>query len=149
MADITPPDYTSSVGRVRNLINDTVQRIDPANPTDPKSYLFDDGRLQAFIDGNLGTGTTPRLKFAAADAIDAIADNEVLVSKKIRTEDLQTDGPAVANALRMHSQTLRTQQKLELDEAWELESIVIVDYQREPSIMDLLEFNNMYWQTNQ
>jgi hypothetical protein len=55
----------------------------------------------------------------------------------------------VANALRMHSQTLRTQQKLELDEAWELESIVLVDYQREPSIMDLLEFNNMYWQTNQ
>lgn len=147
MTDIFPVDYTSSVGQVRNLINDTVQRIDPANPTAPAAYMFEDGRLSAFIAGSQGTGTTPRLKFAAADAIDAIADNEALVSKKIRTEDLQTDGPAVANALRMHSQTLRTQQKLELDEAWELESIVLVDYQREASVMDLLEFNNMFWQT--
>lgn len=146
-ADIYPPDYSSSVGQVRNLINDTVQRIDPANPTAPASYLFEDGRLQAFVDGNAGTGTTPRIKFAAADAVDAIADNEVLVSKKIRTEDLQTDGPAVANALRLHAQNLRAQQKLELDEAWELDSIAMVDYQRQPTIWDMMELNSVYWQT--
>lgn len=147
MADIYPPDYSSPVGMVRNLINDVDQRIDPANPTAPAEYLFSDGRLNAFITGAQGTGdiTNPRLKFAAADAIDAIADNEVLISKKIRTEDLQTDGPAVANALRAHSATLRAQQKLELDEQWALESVAIIDYQASPTVFDIMDMRP-YWE---
>lgn len=147
MADIYPPDYTSPVGMVRNLINDTEQRVDPANPTDPAEYMFSDGRLAAFIAGAQGTGdpSNPRTKFAAADALDAIADNEILISKKIRTEDLQTDGPAVGNALRAHAATLRAQQKLELDEQWALESVDIIDYQKTPTLFDLME-QSPYWE---
>lgn len=127
--DIAPVDYSTPVGIVRNLIQDIIQRLDPANPTNPPEYLFSDARLQAFIDNSMGTGSTPRLRFAAADAIDVLADNEILIAKKIRTEDLQTDGPAVGNALRLRSTQLRAQQKLELDEQWELDyGAEIVEY---------------------
>lgn len=37
---------------------------------------------------------------ASADCLRTIAASEVLTSKKIRTQDLSTDGTAVANALR-------------------------------------------------
>lgn len=46
-------------------------------------------------------------RLAAADALDAIAASEVLVSKKIRTQDLSTDGPAVAAELRALAQRQR------------------------------------------
>jgi hypothetical protein len=144
MADITPPDYTSPVGIVRNLIGDTVQRTDPKFPGDPAEYMFSDDQLNAFVVNSQGTGTKPRTKFAAADAMDVIASNEALVSKKIRTQDLQTDGPAVANALRIQSQNLRAQQKLELEEDWAVDAVQLVDYQKEPSLLDLLEFRP-YW----
>lgn len=50
------------------------------------------------------------LKRAAADALDAIASSEALVSKKIRTQaGVSTDGPAVAAALRAHAASLRAQ----------------------------------------
>lgn len=145
MADTFPPDYSSPIGRVRNLINDTVQRNDPANPTGPASYLFEDGRIQAFLDNNTPTGSVPRIKFAAADAMDALASNEALVSKKIRTEDLQTDGPAVANALRLHAQSLRAEQRHALDEQWAGESIEILDYQKQLTVTDMIEYNP-YWE---
>lgn len=49
------------------------------------------------------------VRLAAADALDAIATSEVLVSKVIRTQDLQTDGAKVADALRKHADRLREQ----------------------------------------
>jgi hypothetical protein len=56
------------------------------------------------------------LKRAAADALDAIASSEALVSKKIRTQaGVSTDGPAVAAALRAHAKELRAQ-AAELDD---------------------------------
>lgn len=44
---------------------------------------------------------------AAADALDAIATSEVLISKVIRTQDRQTDGAKVADAIRKHATSLR------------------------------------------
>lgn len=49
------------------------------------------------------------VKLAAAQALDAIASNESLVSRRIKTLDLQTDGPAVAKDLREHAARLRQQ----------------------------------------
>lgn len=57
--------------------------------------LLSDEQITALIDDNDGH---PRL--AAAAALEAIAASEVLVSKKIRTQDLATDGPAVSAELR-------------------------------------------------
>ena len=45
----------------------------------------------------------------AAQALDVIASSEALLSKKITTQDLTTDGPAVAEALRAHAAALRKQ----------------------------------------
>lgn len=57
-------------------------------------YLFTDDQLNAWLTQYRGSinRTTYR-------ALITIATSEVLVSKKIRTQDLSTDGPAVADSL--------------------------------------------------
>ena len=72
---------------------DTVRLIisDPDGP----DALLDESAIAAFVDLNGGN-----LRLAAADALDAIATSEALVSKKIRTQTLTTDGPAVSAELR-------------------------------------------------
>lgn len=85
-------DYTDPVAQVRLLTTD----VDYA--------LLTDDQLVALLALN---GDSVRL--AAADALELIATSEVLVSKKIRTQDLQTDGPAVAAELRALAGSLRAQ----------------------------------------
>lgn len=64
--------------------------------------------------------------WGAADALDAIATTEVLLSKKLQTKDLSTDGPAVAAELRKQATALRTRAKADLakvtEEAWGIAS---------------------------
>lgn len=64
--------------------------------------LFSSEDLQGFlaINGDV-------VLLAAADALDAIATSEVLISKVIRTQDRQTDGAKVADAVRKHAASLR------------------------------------------
>ena len=85
-------DYATPAGQVRLLSND----VDEAN------LLITDGQIAAFLELNAGN-----VRRAAADALDTIATSEALVSKAIRTQDLQTDGAKVAAALRAHAATLR------------------------------------------
>lgn len=95
MANIYPPNYETPLGQMRALLSQTVRYVDPANPTAPADYLVPDDQLNAFLTINTGS-----LYAAASDALIALATNEALVSKKIRTEGgLQTDGPAVAQRL--------------------------------------------------
>jgi len=128
MASIYPPDYSTPVGQLRALLSQTKQYVDPRTPEAPADYLVPDAQLQAYLainkDGLYG---------AAADALFALAINEDLVSKKIRTEDLQTDGPAVAGELRRLAEGFRKRQQDE-DELLALEdSFEIVDYQDFPT----------------
>lgn len=95
MPDVNPLDPTTSVGQLRLLISDSQQRIDPGNPSADPEYYFSDDFLEGFL-----AIESDNIKLAAADALMALAANEALVSKKIRRENLQTDGPAVATALR-------------------------------------------------
>lgn len=97
-------DYTTPTGQLRLLISD----VDETN-----QVLSDD-----MIDGYLAmwgvttgdiTASRATVKRAAADALDAIATSEALVSKVIRTQDLSTDGPKTATALRDHAARLRAQ----------------------------------------
>ncbi|MBG6085818.1 hypothetical protein [Zhihengliuella flava] len=85
-------NYSTPVGQVRLLIAD----LDDANP------VLTDDMINGYLD--LNDGST---RLAAADALMAIATTEVLLAKKIRTQDLSTDGPAVAEALRKQAQQLR------------------------------------------
>ena len=123
MASIFPPDYSTPHGQLRALLSQTKQYVDPANPSAGPDYLLSDDQLSAYL-----TINNDGLYGAAADALLAIATNEVLISKKIRTEDLQTDGPAVAGELRRTADEFRKRQKEE-DEALDLlDSFSIVDY---------------------
>lgn len=112
MPDIYPPNLDSPVGRVRKYVPDLVQLEDTKNPAAPKQYYFSDDEISGFIGEYTDSGTEPtraQVKRAAADVIDALANNEALVLKKIKTEDLQTDGAATANALRAGARALRQQ----------------------------------------
>lgn len=87
-------DYTVPLGQVRLLIADT----------DEANLVLDDPQVTGFLAINAGS-----VRRAAADALDAIADSEVLVSKVIKTQDLATDGAKTADALRVHAERLRKQ----------------------------------------
>lgn len=73
-------------------------------------YVLDDATLQTFLSlYDDGSGEYDRIAVfrAAADSLDAVAVSEALISKKIRTQDLSTDGPAVADSIRKTAAGLR------------------------------------------
>lgn len=89
----TAPEPTP-LEQVRVLIADT----------DQAGQLLTDDQLRTYLVLN---GDNPRR--AAADALEAIAVSELLVSKKIRTQDLTTDAPALSAELRAVAKQLRAQ----------------------------------------
>lgn len=125
MASIYPPDYGTPLGQLRALLFQNKQYVDPANPLAPPDYLVPDDQLSVFLALN-----PDRLYAAASDALIALAANEALVSKKIRTEGgLQTDGPAVAQRLNDLAKEYAKRQA-DLDEAVGYEtSFDIVNFQ--------------------
>jgi hypothetical protein len=90
-------DPATDRGYVRLLIPDT-------DVHDPTRVIFTDAEIDAFL-----TRQASDVRLAAAQALDTIASDEALVSKKIKTQDLSTDGPAVAKELRERASELRRQ----------------------------------------
>ena len=69
------------------------------------------------------------LKLAAAQLLDRIAGSELLLGKKITSQDLTTDGVAVAKELRALAQQLRDQYRQALaDDAWGIATFQFADY---------------------
>lgn len=64
--------------------------------TDEADRLLTDDQIGVLIDSN----PDGNARLSAADALETIAASEVLVAKKIRTQTLTTDGPAVSAELR-------------------------------------------------
>lgn len=91
---------------------------------------YDDGR-QLFSDTEIGSviGREPTLKRAAASMLEMIAVSEALTSKKIRTQDLSTDGPALAKTLTDLAAQLRAQSDQDIDSC--NDAVTVADY-REP-----------------
>lgn len=87
MAELEPIDYETPLGMVRLYITDTSE--------DPAARLLTDDQIRGLL-----TAASDSVYGATARALRLIATSEVLVSKKIRTQDLTTDGPAVAAELR-------------------------------------------------
>jgi len=85
-------DPQTPVGQVRLLIDDA------------DANVFSDLELATFL--NLNSGSVLK---AAAQALLMIAGSEARLSKKITSQDLQTDGPAVAAELRAQAKQLRAQ----------------------------------------
>ena len=75
---------------------------------DPAKQLFTDDQINAWL--TQYEGSIPRATYRA---LVTIATSTVLVSKKIRTQDLSTDGPAESAALLALAKTY----KEEADEA--------------------------------
>ena len=94
-------DPATPIGLVRLLIPDK----------DPSALLFTDTELAALI--ALEGGNARR---GAAQALEVAASNEAMVSKVIRTQDLSTDGPAVAAEYRARAAILRSQAAAAEDE---------------------------------
>lgn len=69
---------------------------------DPTKQLLTDQQLITFLQLN-----SNNVRRAAAEALDTIAVSEILVSKVIRTQDLQTNGAAVSAELRARATQLR------------------------------------------
>lgn len=105
-----PIDYTSSRGKVRLLLNDV----------DETRQVFTDAEIDAFLELEGAS-----VKRAAAQAIDTNADNEALASKVLKTQDLSTNGPAVAKELRKRADELRRQAEEDDDEGFYFD---VVDY---------------------
>lgn len=85
-------DYGTPVGQIRLLIADL----------DEAAFILTDEHLNGYLTLNVES-----VHRAAADALDAMATTDVLLSRKIRTQDLSTDGPAVAAELRKQAAQLR------------------------------------------
>lgn len=101
-----PIDYSTAAGQLRLLISDT---------DEPDNVILGDPMVEGFLGmhGLTPTATdaaTASVKRAAADALDAIATSETLISKVMRTQaGVSTDGARVAEALRAHARSLREQ----------------------------------------
>lgn len=98
-------NFSQALGQVRLLVSD----YDEAN------LILSDLMISGYLEGH---GVAPHgpplprgpILRAAADALDAIATSEALVSKVMQTVDgLQTDGAKVANSLRTRADSLRRQ----------------------------------------
>lgn len=102
--DVTPPDYSTSIGQVRLLIPDTEQL------GDTPEYIFSDHQIQAFL-----TLYSDNVKRAAAQAKLVLATSEALINKVIKTYDFQTDGAKLGAELRAQAELL--QKEADRDEA--------------------------------
>ncbi len=89
-----PIDYTTDVGQVRLLIPDV----------DIENLLLNNPQIEGYLALEGGN-----VKLAAAQALDAIASSEALVSKVVSSNGLSTNGPAVAAELRTRASELRRQ----------------------------------------
>jgi len=125
--EILTPD-TASIAIIRTLIPDTEAVFDGTT-------LFTDTEIGHYY--TAGRGSILR---AAAFAMLAIANSEAMISKVIRTQDLQTNGAQVADAFRRNAALLfdRADKEDDLTNGFYLD---IVDYQSEYVKPELTEWN--------
>lgn len=112
MADVTPIDVSTPVGKMRILVSDTKQYA--WQPDEEPSYRMSDAVLEGYL---AIAGGDNKLYGAAANALRAIAANEILIGKWVKTEDLQTQGAPVGDALRLLAREYDNKQKQDDDDA--------------------------------
>lgn len=99
-------DYTSPIGQVRVLIPDLRKLEDLRDLRNEPRYLFTDDEILAFLAVNDGN-----VKRAAADACDAIGMDKALQLLVLKTDDKQTDGAKLLDAIVKRARMLREQAK--------------------------------------
>lgn len=99
-------DFSSPVGQVRVLIPDLRKLEDLRDLRNESRYLFADEEIEALLAVNGGN-----VKLAAADACDAIGMDKALQLLVLKTDDKQTDGAKLLDAIVKRAKTLREQAK--------------------------------------
>lgn len=118
----------TDIQKMRVLIPDNEQVFDG-------DYLFSDNDLNAYLE--VANGSVLR---AASYAVLAIANSEAIISKIIKTQDLSTNGAAVADALRLTAKQLADRADKEDDLAGEF-YLNFVDYGYGTTRPELTEWN--------
>jgi hypothetical protein len=95
----------TNVEKVRLLINDV-------GGESGSDYIFEDDDIQAFLDLN-----NENVRFAAAEALRTIANNEAQVSKVITYLELKTDGAKVAEAMLKAAEAMEEAEREGAEEA--------------------------------
>lgn len=127
MVDVFPADFSSAVGRVRKYIPD-LRQVDG-------EYIFSDAELESFVSDHTLDLTNPpatAIMRAAGFAMLALANDENLILKKIKTEDQETDGPAVAARLIAAAQEMFKRAELLEFTNGDAETFISVDYAPTP-----------------
>lgn len=94
-------DYTLPINQVRLLIPDTERLEDPRDLRREPEYIFTDEQIAGYL-----AVAGDNVKRAAAYAINAIAASEALTLKVLKTDDKQTDGAKLADALGKRANSL-------------------------------------------
>jgi len=82
-----------------------IQQVRLLIPDVSAPQVFSDADISSYLD--LGNGSA---RLAAADALDAIAVDETLVYRYVKTDDLTVDGTKGADILRKRAKDLRDQE---------------------------------------
>jgi hypothetical protein len=126
MPDITPPNYSTTIGQVRLLIPDTEQLSDPKNPQAAAAYIFNDPQIQAFL-----SMYSNNVKRSAAQALRVLASSEALINKVISTYDFKTDGAKLGAELRAQSKMLFEEaDNDDIVDAYEVFTILPLNFER-------------------
>lgn len=126
MADIIPPDYSTTVGQIRLLIPDIEVLEDYNDPANPAEYLFSDAAIQAFA-----ALYNNNVKLAAAQAKLVLATSEALIGKVIKTNDYSTDGAKLGAELRAQAKQLQDEAQYDAQvEAYDQFTVVAPSHHR-------------------
>lgn len=130
---------------VRALIPDMERLPEPSNPDAAASYLFPDSVLGRYLrlhgatrgdDNQTWTGSLAQTKRAVADAYMALATSEMLILKKITSQDRSTDGSVLANQYRQMAKQLRDEAD-ELDAADDADpGVFVLRHRQRPAAFD-------------
>lgn len=132
-----------AIGDLRALIPDMEQLAEPSNPDQAASYLFSDSVLGRYLrmhgataEAGVWAASLAQTKRALADAYMALGTSEMLILKKITSQDRSTDGSVLANQYRQMAKQLR-------DEADELDAseddepgAITIRYRPRPAAFD-------------
>lgn len=130
--DIYPPDYQSPVGMVRSLIPDVEELTDPADLSAEPEYIFSDAIIQSYL-----SMARDNIFRAASFAVNTLSTSEGLILKVIRSDDRQTDGAKLADALGNRAEWLRKQADEEDEEMELYEAFNIYPYDPQPPLWGL------------
>lgn len=110
--DLSSSGDTLQIALLRDEIDDISSSADLDGGSEGVNYFVTDERILARLTSagdELGSSASllERRLSAAASILDTLATNQAYILKKQETLEQDTDGPAVAAAIRAHAKTLR------------------------------------------